>query len=611
MVKKLPFLLFLFALIAFPKNVFADNDFVVDAEIEYVISESGKGSVENSITIENMTSERYAASYTLHLESIDAKEAYAFEDEKKLKFRQESENGSTALIVHFENPAVGFGNKKTFNITYSVDNLAARTGEVWEISIPRLSNPGAFRSYSVILSVPLSFGEEAYISPEARSLSTKDGQRVYFFNRDDISETGITAGFGKFQVFSFSLSYHLENPLSKSAIVEIALPPDTSYQKLYYQRIEPAPSDVVVDDDGNWLATYTLKPRERIDVNAAGSVQILARPRTFPSPSKKTLENNLAATSYWQADDEQIKILSNKLASPRAIYDYITKNLRYDFERVRPNVVRKGAKEALATPDSAICMEFTDSFVALARAAGIPAREINGFAYTENPEIQPLSLVADVLHSWPEYWDEDSGVWVPVDPTWGATSKVDYFEKLDLRHFAFVIHGVDPTTPYPAGSYKLGANPQKDVFVNFGYLPTTKKSEPEISTATQMRFPWASREVIIKIKNPGPTAYYSLTPKILFDGKVVKTGFSRVLTPYAEFAMQATIPYGFLGFKIPSDVKIQVDGKEVLIPSYRKQSIIFNLILLSSTLAFIAISLLIKYGKLKKIIKNKLRQKKT
>src|SRR5258707_13577173 len=101
-------------------------------------------------------------------------------------------------------------------------------------------------------------------------------------------------------------------------------------------------------------------------------------------------------------------------------------------------------------------MEFTDLFIAMARAAGIRAREINGYAYTENKDSEPLSLVADVLHSWPEYWDKYNKEWILVDPTWGNTTHgIDFFHKLDLRHFTFVIHGVNSEFPLSPGSYKL------------------------------------------------------------------------------------------------------------------------------------------------------------
>jgi len=54
---------------------------------------------------------------------------------------------------------------------------------------------------------------------------------------------------------------------------------------------------------------------------------------------------------------------------------------------------------------NAVCLEYTDLFVTLARAAGIPSRSIEGFAYTKNSRLRPLSLVDDVLHAWVQYYD--------------------------------------------------------------------------------------------------------------------------------------------------------------------------------------------------------------
>jgi hypothetical protein len=110
-------------------------------------------------------------------------------------------------------------------------------------------------------------------------------------------------------------------------------------------------------------------------------------------------------------------------------------------------------------------MEFTDLFIALARASGIPGRELDGFAYTANPALRPLSLTRDVLHSWPEYWDEIRG-WVMVDPTWeNTTGGVDYFNKFDLNHFVFAIKGSSSEQPAPAGAYKYIGQDSRDVKV--------------------------------------------------------------------------------------------------------------------------------------------------
>src|SRR5690606_17741822 len=219
----------------------------------------------------------------------------------------------------------------------------------------------------------------------------------------------------------------------------------------------PKPSNISLDTDSNWIAEYEMSPRQRIDVTAKGRVEIIAVPRPYINVSPQTLEANLAPTEFWPSDDPEIIKLAKSLGTPEAIYKYVVNTLHYDYGRAKPNVERLGAKKALQNPNSAICTEFTDLFITLSRAAGIPAREVNGYAYTENPDIEPISLVADVLHAWPEYWNEEARTWIPVDPTWGATTQgVDYFNKLDLRHFAFVMHGVSDTKPFAPGSYKLG-----------------------------------------------------------------------------------------------------------------------------------------------------------
>ena len=305
---------------------------------------------------------------------------------------------------------------------------------------------------------------------------------------------------------------------------------------------------------------------------------------------------NVAKTDYWDTSNPEIISLSKKLRTPRQIYDYVSTKLKYDYTRVKPNVERLGGVNALKNPESAICMEFTDLFITLARASGIPAREINGYAYTENPEIQPLSLVNDVLHAWPEYYDVDKGVWIPVDPTWGSTTGgVDYFTKLDLRHFTFVIHGVSDTKPYPAGSYKLGTNPQKDVFVSFGSLPQERNSKLKIEANLEGWIPLISNRLDINIYNPGPVAVYDIWPQIYFDGvkKEVSTNFDKLL-PFESRKTFIEIPFSFLGAKTPNSVKVSILEDEVSIPTNKNQVVIYNLLFIFIVALLILLTILIR-----------------
>lgn len=582
-------------------GVYASDEFNTDFDVTYRVHETGITEVNNKITLTNIFSNLYATSYSIVLDNINPANIKAYDEKGPLEIIKDISDKTVSLQVRFKNPVVGKDKSRVFWVSFEEPSFAIRTGEVWEVSIPRLSENAKFASYYISLEVPESFGQEAYISPTPRDTFKLDGLLKYKFNKEDIQKTGITAGFGQFQVFSFNLNYHLENPLNKESTTEITLPPDTAFQKVYYTNLNPRPFDMEVDSDGNWIALFNLKARERIDVIASGYVQIFASQRPYPKPTQNTLNENLLEQTYWEVNNPIITNEVKNLKTASQIYNFVSNKLKYDYNRVKPNVDRLGASTALQNPDSAICMEFTDLFIALARAARIPAREVNGFAYTENPEIQPLSLVNDVLHAWPEYYDFDKGVWIPVDPTWASTTGgVDYFNKLDLRHFSFVIHGKSSTQPYPAGSYKLGSNPQKDVFVSFGSLPIDRNSKITIKANLSKWIPLVANKLDIAISNPGPSAIYNIVPKIYFDEVAIKSDNSfDILMPFQTYKTYIDIPFSFLGAKTPEKVKIVIEGEEVVVATNKTQVVIYNLLFIFAVSIIVLLTILIRLKKWK------------
>jgi len=578
-----------------PHNVNASENFTVDANVEYKIQTKGKATVTNTITIRNITSDYYGKSYVFYLNGINPKNLKAYEEGKPLStFSQSEKENTLAVTLEFPKAVAGKGKSRTFIVTYEEDSLAEKTGDVWEISIPKLEDAQVFREYNVFVSVPKEFGGEAYIWPEQRQFSQKDDRNVYFFQKEDMAKSGITAAFGQFQTFSFTINYHLDNPSNKKTDLSLAIPPDTSLQRLFYNSIDPEPKNIVVDEDGNWLAIYILSPKQKLDVKITGSVQIFAKVRKLLSPSPTSLLANMKPTSFWQSDDPVIREIAKAHKTPREIYNYVTATLTYNYERVTPDVTRFGAKLALSNPKDALCMEFTDLFIALARANGIPAREINGYAYSDNPKIQPLSLVADVLHSWPEYWDETQENFVPVDPTWGATSGIDYFNKFDLKHFTFVIHGKDPVAPSSPGSYKLGENTQKDIFVTIGDLPEEKASELEIQVDYPKSFEFLANTLEITFSNTGKVAIYDIVPQIFFDEETVQSFYIGVMPPKSNFKTTVDMPIGFLGRSAPSTVKITAYRTTKNVLPRKNQAIIYQLTALIFVLTFLVLYINVK-----------------
>jgi hypothetical protein len=117
-------------------------------------------------------------------------------------------------------------------------------------------------------------------------------------------------------------------------------------------------------------------------------------------------------TPRFQCDQEQVKALARKivgdekdaLTAARKVEAWVYKTLKKSYS--------DNADTALEVLDSKAgdCTEHSLLFVSLCRAAGLPAREVGGLAFT--PGDAPMFG----WHAWAEV--HDGHQWVSVDPTW-------------------------------------------------------------------------------------------------------------------------------------------------------------------------------------------------
>ena len=459
------FVLFFVAIFLIPSSVFAETNFSTDYNVTYNVLENSSTHVTFDITLTNKTNQYYASSYNIQVGFKNIENVLARDSGGKITPQISKNNDGNNIEITFNDRVVGLDKKLNFSMSFDTKNIAQKSGKIWDINIPGLTEQKAYNSFNVKVIVPKFLGSPSYIKPNNGKLYDNN----LSFTKEELGESGISISFGKEQIYNFSLLYHLKNSNLFPIKTEIALPPSTNYQDVQIDRIDPKPQNVIQDIDGNWLAQYILLPSKKIDVNVTGIVKIMLSPKKEPL-SDEELKAYVKEQPYWQISNKEIKDLALKLKTPYAIYQYIVSSLKYDFARVQNNQPRIGALGVLRNPSSAVCLEFTDLFIAIARAAGIPAREINGFAYTQNEKERPLSLVKDVLHAWPEYYDSEIQTWVMVDPTWAnTTGGVDYFYTLDFDHFTFVIKGKDSSYPIPAGGYKISdIQTSKDINVEFG-----------------------------------------------------------------------------------------------------------------------------------------------
>lgn len=465
MIKKIAPLFFFFVFFFFllPGKIYAQDDFYIDSNSNYKVTGDNNTIVSQNITITNRKEFVYSPSYSITLHFQNISDVSAVGESGAIPFTEkDGALGAKTYTINFPDKIVGLNKKNSFVFSYKTSDLAVQSGDIWHVTIPGTADPAEFSNYQVTLSVPSRFGNPSIVKPP-QSYDISGNSLI--FNKSALTEGGIELYFGSPQVYKFTLNYHLENKNPFPITTEIALPPVTSYQDVIIQNITPPPTSVYQDSDGNWLARYNLGPKTSYAVSATVLIKVSNNPSPQPLSDTQRGEDT-KSDKYWESSDPEIQKIAKTLTTPEQIYNYVVKTLSYSNSKTQDNNVRLGAKKVLTQPYFAVCLEFSDLFVALARANGIPARIVEGYGYTEGQSTKPLSL-SDTLHAWPEYYDETLHTWVMVDPTWGNTTQgVDFFHQLDFDHVAFVINGKDSTYPIPAGGYKVSQD-TKDIDVSF------------------------------------------------------------------------------------------------------------------------------------------------
>lgn len=467
------------------REVYSQAPFSSSFLTTYDISENGETTVTQEITITNKQEDVLLSVYSFSLNQIEVYDVKGSDSEGKLDvdIKRDPEDSKTTITLKLNDSAIGKDKSSKIIISYKTRDLVNKVGKVWSLNFPKVGNLADSENYKVILKVPQSFGRQIFISPLPEERETEGNKIIYTYNKMSLQNTSIMANFGENQILNFELRYDLINSsiLPKKQI--IALPPDIAlYQQIYFASISPAPLYLKRDIDGNTLATFRIKPKQSLQVTARGSAKILGR-QIFPEMGGKMHEipENLKKIYtkddlYWEVSDPKIREIAEKLFDPHKtvaenahkVHNYVVENLTYmEVAESSQDIERKGAVKALDKGEN-VCMEFTDLFVALTRAMGIPAREINGYAISNGERVSPLEVDfnnKDILHSWAEFYDPKFG-WVQVDPAWENTSQIDYFTKLDTNHLAFVIKGLDSEYPLPAGSYRTSED-KRQIFIDF------------------------------------------------------------------------------------------------------------------------------------------------
>lgn len=454
MMKKILTLLIVLCIFLFLSKQSFAADFTSEYKVEYFIKELNSQLINNvrfNIKITHLRSDVFVKKFSLIFPKyFEVKDVTASDDKGAISPRITRNDKQTSIEVEFNEPKTGKGSENNFYISFIQDNLFKINGNIWEVILPLIENQDD-SNYTVIVNLPEESDKKISIAkPKPNHIN---GKQLIWNNPKTRT---IYAVFGEKQFYQTKLTYNLSNPRLVPVYTDIAFPPDSLYQQIFINNISPKPNKVLIDDDNNYLGRYYLKPKENKVVTFNGIIVTSSHMRPeYQELIKTQIESEkkylLTEQPYWKIKSPE-KFTNLKTAND--IYSFVVNSLKYDFAKLNTKEGRMGASKALELPNNAVCTEFTDLFIGLAREKGIFSREIEGYGFSADPQLRPLSLVSDTLHAWPEYYDANSQIWISVDPTWENTSGIDYYNSFDLNHIVFVIHGKDPDYPYPAGSYK-------------------------------------------------------------------------------------------------------------------------------------------------------------
>jgi len=545
------------------------SDFQADYDTQYAVSPSGTTIVTQNVTLTNKQSNVYPKQYTVTIDSEQINNVIAYDTKGVITPKITQKDRRTEIAVMFNSQVVGIDKKQTFTLRYENGDIARKLGNIWEVRIPGITEDTTLGEYTVSLQVPSTFPQNAYMTPLPAT-----GVR---WNKSQLLNGGINAAYGDYQSYTVDILYPLENESLSPTLQTIAIPPDTSYQNVTISSINPKPTEIKKDADGNWIASYIVPASSKLEIKTQLSIKTFIKAN---SQSQKPLTNSIMYTKqqpFWDTNNVAIKDYAKKFTTPREIYNFVIQTLSYNYGQIASTPIRKGALGALTNPKDSLCTEFTDLFIAIARSAGIPAREVVGYAYTNDSRLRPLLVGSDILHAWPEYYDSETSRWTPIDPTWGfTTGGVNYFDIFDFNHIAFVIHGESSELPYPAGSFKEGSIPQKNVSVKFSETTNSVTKDAFKVTFDLPKRITAGKELkgTIQVDNIGGTRIEKMDVSVSGTPYVYKAQKTELLVPpYGSLTMPISIYLPILLKKSQGILDVTINGEQTsfqyeVLPTY-------------------------------------------
>lgn len=408
--------------------------------------------------------------------------------------------GNITLRVAFP-IRIDYPNQYTIYLNYNSYGLLIKGGKLRDVYIPSFAVDYSFEtettSEEVITKVviPKSYGQINFATPENTRTEEGDNYIVSFSKESLVGETGWVE-IGTEQYYNFKINQPVVSTSEADFFLnkyKVLVPKDINSgpikQRVHFTNISPTPTNSFRDDDGNLFFEFSFPSNQSGEIIVEGYAVInqdntvdFRDSGNLSEIPQEIVDKNTKPAPYWESDSPEIMETAAMLEAQvpgedKNVYELVTNTYQFVIDRIDYSEVKRfGINErqgALATLEggAAVCMEYSDLFIALMRAQGVPARGAFGYGYSALDSDEDSQTTN---HQWAEVYIPKLGEWISVDTTWGESGQ----ELIggDLNHFYTNVASIAPDIPASTTVEYYGTLdeiPEKDFMVTAtATLPT-------------------------------------------------------------------------------------------------------------------------------------------
>lgn len=368
----------------------------------------------------------------------------------------------------------------TFRLEYINFGLVEKTGALIDIYAPGFVEDFQFVkgmtevTYNTRFRLAKALPAEKFVIPAASARESSATYDILTFNQNALIGKTIWIQRGKTQYYKFKITQSAPSTDNRNTgylnEYRLILPRDIDegeiIQKVHFTNITPEPFQVLTDEEGNLIGYFKIPSHESAEIILEGFASVSAADLDVNSVnsgkvsdlSGTLISRYTQAAQYWEVNAQEIQSLAQELKGTASnIYEIVEKTYEHVVDTIDYSEVkrfglneRQGALKTL-NGGAAVCMEYSDLFLTLTRAEGIPARAVFGYGY--DPRLPESEQEA---HQWVQVFMPGIDKWVSVDVTWGESGPA--LIGGDLNHFYTHTAGVSPNEPAMVERISYGSN---------------------------------------------------------------------------------------------------------------------------------------------------------